>query len=62
LKRVRKCIEGPFDALVLAEAGLKRLHVNSQALGFFLSWQKLFIGMIILLILRNVNTNRSFRR
>lgn len=27
--RVRKCIEGPFDALVLAEAGLKRLHLTS---------------------------------
>jgi hydroxymethylbilane synthase len=27
--RVRKCIEGPFDALVLAEAGLKRLHLDS---------------------------------
>jgi hydroxymethylbilane synthase len=27
--RVRKCIEGPFDALVLAEAGLKRLHLNN---------------------------------
>jgi hydroxymethylbilane synthase len=27
--RVRKCVEGPFDALVLAEAGLKRLHLNN---------------------------------
>lgn len=27
--RVRKCIEGPFDALVLAEAGMKRLHLTS---------------------------------
>ena len=27
--RVRKCIEGPFDALVLAEAGLKRLNLTS---------------------------------
>lgn len=27
--RVRKCIEGSFDALVLAEAGLKRLHLNN---------------------------------
>lgn len=27
--RVRKCIEGPFDALVLAEAGLKRLHLHN---------------------------------
>lgn len=27
--RVRKCIEGPFDALVLAEAGLERLNLTS---------------------------------
>jgi hydroxymethylbilane synthase len=27
--RVRKCIEGSFDAIVLAEAGLKRLHLNN---------------------------------
>ena len=27
--RVKKCIEGPFDALVLAEAGLKRLHLSN---------------------------------
>lgn len=27
--RVRKCIEGSFDALVLAEAGLKRLNLTS---------------------------------
>lgn len=27
--RVRKCIDGPFDALVLAEAGLKRLHMSN---------------------------------
>ena len=27
--RVRKCIEGPFDAIVLAEAGLKRLNLTS---------------------------------
>lgn len=27
--RVRKCMEGPFDAIVLAEAGLKRLHLNN---------------------------------
>lgn len=28
--RVRKCINGTFDALVLAEAGLKRLGLNTQ--------------------------------
>ncbi len=28
--RVKKCINGPFDALVLAEAGLKRLELSDQ--------------------------------
>ena len=27
--RVRKCVEGPFEALVLAEAGLRRLNLNN---------------------------------
>jgi len=33
--RVKKCINGPFDALVLAEAGLKRLELSNQIIQRF---------------------------
>ena len=33
--RVKKCINGPFDALVLAEAGLKRLELSDQIIQRF---------------------------
>ena len=33
--RVKKCINGPFDALVLAEAGLKRLELGDQIIQRF---------------------------
>ena len=33
--RVKKCINGPFDALVLAEAGLKRLELSDQIIQKF---------------------------
>jgi len=33
--RVKKCIDGPFDALVLAEAGLKRLELSDQIIQRF---------------------------
>ncbi len=33
--RVKKCINGPFDALVLAEAGLKRLKLSNQIIQRF---------------------------
>ena len=33
--RVKKCIDGPFDALVLAEAGLKRLELSNQIIQRF---------------------------
>ena len=33
--RVKKCIEGPFDALVLAEAGLKRLELSDHIIQRF---------------------------
>ena len=33
--RVKKCIDGPFDALVLAEAGLKRLELSNQIIQKF---------------------------
>lgn len=33
--RVKKCLDGPFDALVLAEAGLKRLELSNQIIQRF---------------------------
>ena len=33
--RVKKCLHGPFDALVLAEAGLKRLELSNQIIQRF---------------------------
>ncbi|MDW0256263.1 MAG: hydroxymethylbilane synthase [Nitrososphaeraceae archaeon] len=33
--RVKKCLDGPFDALVLAEAGLKRLEMSNQIIQRF---------------------------
>jgi hydroxymethylbilane synthase len=33
--RVKKCINGPFDALILAEAGLKRLELSDQIIQRF---------------------------
>ena len=33
--RVKKCLDGPFDALVLAEAGLKRLELSNQIIQKF---------------------------
>ncbi len=33
--RVKKCLDGPFDALVLAEAGLKRLDLSNQIIQRF---------------------------
>ena len=33
--RVKKCLDGPFDALVLAEAGLKRLELSDQIIQRF---------------------------
>lgn len=33
--RVKKCLNGPFDALVLAEAGLKRLELSNQIIQRF---------------------------
>ena len=33
--RVKKCLDGPFDALVLAEAGLKRLELSDQIIQKF---------------------------
>jgi hydroxymethylbilane synthase len=35
--RVKKCLDGPFDALVLAEAGLKRLELGDQIIQRFSS-------------------------
>lgn len=35
--RVKKCLDGPFDALVLAEAGLKRLELSDQIIQRFSS-------------------------
>jgi hydroxymethylbilane synthase len=33
--RVKKCLDGPFDAVVLAEAGLKRLELSNQIIQRF---------------------------
>lgn len=33
--RVKKCLDGPFNALVLAEAGLKRLELSNQIIQRF---------------------------